>query len=230
MKHSICVTAQTLIGSRWLDAVTDRYIVDAETGCWNWTGAVTRGGYGRASVKIGDRHRGTSAHRASWIAHNGPVSPGLEVDHLCRNRSCINPDHLEPVTRAENNRRRPTNGHVEPLEVRKGCGEHGQADGYWYDYRGRVNYQWLCRICRRDEQRRRKARAAANFQGDPVLDELDKIRIELGVTKTELCRRMGFSWVSLYNKYTGRSKFTEAHAKLMADALGVDAPGVQSGC
>lgn len=71
-----------------------------EKGCWLWQGTL-RAGYGR--VKIGGRLQ--EAHRASYEHHVGPIPEGLVVDHLCRNRSCINPAHLEPVTEMENIRR-----------------------------------------------------------------------------------------------------------------------------
>ena len=73
--------------------------------CWEWTGAVDADGYGRISVKGPKGHRMALAHRVAFELTRGPMRRGLQADHLCRNRHCVNPIHIEPVTSAENTRR-----------------------------------------------------------------------------------------------------------------------------
>ena len=70
-------------------------------GCWEWIGAIGNFGYGR----FGFQRRVLYAHRFIFEAKNGPVGRKLDLDHLCRNRACVNPGHLEPVTRKVNNER-----------------------------------------------------------------------------------------------------------------------------
>jgi hypothetical protein len=84
------------------DRLTSRYRVEPETGCWIWTGTLTWGGYGQIA-----RHgRNVTAHRAMWELHNEAIPEGLCLDHLCLDRACVRPEHLELVTYSENNFRR----------------------------------------------------------------------------------------------------------------------------
>lgn len=75
-----------------------------DRGCWEWTGARSKRGYG--VFGISNPRKNLCAHRYSWeLANERTVPEGLQLDHLCRNPRCVNPDHLEPVTHAENVRR-----------------------------------------------------------------------------------------------------------------------------
>jgi len=70
-----------------------------ETGCMNWTGSRKGNGYGEVSLKPAGKFL---VHRVAYTIANGPIPPGLVIDHLCRNPQCVNPEHLEAVTNREN--------------------------------------------------------------------------------------------------------------------------------
>jgi hypothetical protein len=76
----------------------DKIEIDFESGCWLWTGRVDSQGYGEFSYLAAKRR----AHRVGWLLFVGSLQPREELDHLCRVRRCVNPDHLEPVLCREN--------------------------------------------------------------------------------------------------------------------------------
>ena len=83
------------------ERLADLSIPEPNSGCIIWLGALNDSGYGR--IKIRSRFR--RAHRVAWELENGPIPSDLCIDHLCRVRCCINPTHMELVTRGENVKR-----------------------------------------------------------------------------------------------------------------------------
>lgn len=122
--------------------------VDVEPAqCWQWT-ATTAGRYGQFVMDGGQR---IPAHRYAWQALVGPITDGLVVDHLCRNKLCVNPDHLEPVPERINTLRG-----VAPsaLNARKARCKNGHDD--WVHHAtGR-----RCRTCHNEYYRAYRKRAA----------------------------------------------------------------------
>jgi hypothetical protein len=90
-----------------IDRLMEKVEIDPETCCWVWQGARSGRGWnaGGGYSAFYFEGRVTSGHRASYSIHNGPIPPGLTIDHLCRNTLCVNPAHLEAVTDEVNNLR-----------------------------------------------------------------------------------------------------------------------------
>lgn len=139
-------------------------------GCMMWTGGKTLGGYGMFAAETA--HRGTiqeMAHRWAYEDKVGPIPDGLDIDHLCRVRACVNPSHLEPVTRAENIRR--------AAAIKTACpaGHPYTEDNTYRNEKGHRK----CRTCstgrdalRKDEKNARKrAKRAAQGPKLRVLNE-----------------------------------------------------------
>lgn len=134
-----------------MNDLPDRLVSKLEMGdCWRWTGAKDQDGYG----SIWWEKRKQRVHRVVWQMLVGPIPNTLQIDHLCRVRSCANPDHLDVVSRRTNHRRSPFYG-----------GSHCPK-GHPYD---EANTYWLagersCRTCHRERQRRWKLRQAEGRQ------------------------------------------------------------------
>lgn len=125
-----------------LDRLANKFTVGDD--CWEWAAAKTKLGYGKFSQ--GGKYGGWKpAHRVVYELLVGPIPDGLDLDHLCRNTSCVRPAHLEPVTNAENVRRAMEKTHCSN-------GHELATESYQYSY-GRY-----CRPCQLVRSRERAAR------------------------------------------------------------------------
>jgi hypothetical protein len=123
----------------------------ASNGCWEWNGTKTPRGYG--NITVGSWTDGTrrvrKVHAVAYETWIGPVPDGMELDHICRNTSCFNPEHLEPVAHRVNIRRAfPMGGTFKCGHIRsEGNVRHERSTGYV-----------RCLQCTRDQERARNAR------------------------------------------------------------------------
>lgn len=135
-----------------LDRLADKFTVGDD--CWKWTASLNSNGYGQLWDPEVGRARG--AHRIVYEMMVGPIPDGLTLDHLCRNRTCVRPDHLEPVTNRENILRgeSPSASHAKKTHCPRGH-EYTPENTYQYA-RGRQ-----CRTCVLAQQREKYHSAKA---------------------------------------------------------------------
>lgn len=131
-----------------------KFVSIEASGCWLWTGAINHNGYG---LFHGTQRMGI-AHRFAFEYFVGPIQSGLDLDHLCRNRACVNPAHLEPVPHRVNLLRGNSFSGVNARKTHCVHGHPFTPDNTRLKYGHR-----LCRICARGYKasaRRRKSEAA----------------------------------------------------------------------
>lgn len=144
------LTPREEVGAKfWLNI-----LVDEGSGCWEWQGVISNG-YGIHYGKAYIGKQQVSAHRFSWLYFFGEWPPaGLHLDHLCRNKCCVNPNHLEPVTSHENTFVRG-NSISKQNSLKTHC-----ANGHTFDSENtRLNtYGWrYCHTCKVSNDRRYRA-------------------------------------------------------------------------
>lgn len=123
-----------------------------QDGCWHWLGHLTPAGYGY----FWERPRKHGAHRWSYEQFVGPIPDGLEIDHLCRNRSCVNPTHLEAVDHHTNLMRGSTLPSTNAAKTHCAKGHAYTPD----NVRIRSNGARHCKTCNRENQAALRARRA----------------------------------------------------------------------
>lgn len=115
-----------------------------ESGCWEWIAGRSTFGYGITNYQ----RKQMKAHRASYLVFCGDVPEGLELDHLCRNRACINPAHLECVTSRENTLRGIGPAAMHAAKTHCLHGHEFSPENTRIDSKGHR----ICRACHRERQ------------------------------------------------------------------------------
>lgn len=132
-----------------------------QDGCWTWKAYVDRDGYGTFYVgHVNGKRIDMKAHRFSYELFRDKVPNGLVIDHLCRNTSCVNPFHLEPVTSLENLLRSPF---INSDHCRRGHQYTLENTAYWKNRRGGLTK--VCKICRYGWYEKQRAKKSCSIPG-----------------------------------------------------------------
>ncbi len=152
----VCPPGRPLINS-YANTFDRRYTVNPVTGCWEWNRYTDRLGYARLLY----HGKMVLAHRFSYERKKGEIPKGLELDHLCRNPKCVNPDHLEAVTHAVNVQRGLGNGFKHKTHCKHGH-EFTKSNTI-----ARPNNRRGCKACRTISDRNRYRKKAGIPIGAP---------------------------------------------------------------
>lgn len=194
-----------------VEELEDFFVRDVNTHCWNWKKRIRKAaydsGYGNFSQKcVVDGYnwfRSIPAHRLVYTVYRGQIPTGLELDHLCRNTRCVNPDHLEPVTSQENVRR--------ALSYKSGTKRlcprgHVLSE----DNLGHSAWQSFCKTCRNEGAKKRRIKDEENYTPIPrdpqkrnqfdrkILAEL-LAAIDSGEMPADIARRYNFNPILIWH-------------------------------
>ena len=124
-----------------LDRFMSKVAPEALTGCWLWTAHVSKCGYGR----FGIGRKAHEAHRVSFELFKGKIKDDLCVDHICKVRSCVNPNHLRLLSREDN-----SSNQINANSLKKVC-----KNGHDFDFR---NERRVCKPCQSEASKRYRER------------------------------------------------------------------------
>lgn len=130
-------------------------VIILENGCWLWTGTKSGKGYGKMRLSVNQRRQMVLAHRFSYEHFISKIEDGKVIDHLCRNRSCVNPHHLEPVTNRQNILRGIGFAAINAAKTHCPQGhEYTPENTYLWRHGGRIcrTCRWLRAIRRRSQE------------------------------------------------------------------------------
>lgn len=156
--------------------------------CWEWTAWRDRHGYG--GVRVNGRLIG--AHVVSYELCVSPVPDGLELDHLCRNRSCVRPSHLEPVTKLENGLRGQSRPAVNARKTHCEAGHPFSGDNLLVVSGSPGRTRRRCKVCDRVAGLRLRQSYKTERKANPSAEELAEL-LRAGISYVEIGRRFGVS-------------------------------------